>query len=158
MRHPHRKLLVWPRRAPKIDLLVRSLNLNFTNARTSRRPKLISPRRAPKINLPRLSPKLNYCFFFKSPTSSALPGMTSFTSPVPFSSLGFLLWHLWLSHPPHACINTCTQLTHALTNPCTKRKVLSLTKPKGNIYKTKNDNIKKIPPQLYYSFMAYQPL
>ena len=42
-----------------------------------------------------------------------------------------------------------TQCVH-LTNPCTKRKVLSLTKPKGNIYKTKNDNIKKIPPQLYY--------
>ena len=25
-----------------------------------------------------------------------------------------------------------------LTNPCTKRKVLSLTKPKGKIYKTKS--------------------
>ena len=37
------------------------------------------------------------------------------------------------------------------TNPCTKRKVLSLTKPIGKIYKTKNDNIKKIPPQLYYT-------
>ena len=60
----------------------------------------------------------------------------------PISYLGFLLWHLWLSHPPHACVNTCTQWVH-LTNPCTKRKVLSLTKPKGKIYKTKNDNIKK---------------
>ena len=27
--HPHRKLLVWPRRPPKIDFLVRSLNLNL---------------------------------------------------------------------------------------------------------------------------------
>ena len=34
--------------------------------------------------------------------------------------------------------------THALS-----RKVLSLTKPKDKIYKTKNDNIKKIHPQLY---------
>ena len=58
---------------------------------------------------------------------------------------GFLLWHLWLSHPPSARVNTCTQSVH-LTNPCTKRKVLSLTKPKGKIYKTKNDNIKKKYP------------
>ena len=34
--------------------------------------------------------------------------------------------------------------THALS-----RKVLSLTKPKDKIYKTKNDNIKKILLQLY---------
>ena len=34
--------------------------------------------------------------------------------------------------------------THALS-----RKVLSQTKPKGKIYKTKNDDIKKILPQLY---------
>ena len=59
------------------------------------------------------------------------------------SYLGVLLWHLRMSHPPRARVNTCTQLTHALTNPCTKRKVLSLTKPKGKIYKTKDDNIKK---------------
>ena len=74
--------------------------------------------------------------FFQIPKSSALPGMTSFTSPVPFSYLGFLLWHLWLSHPIRMCVNTCTQCVH-LTNPCTKQKVLGLTKPKGKIYKTK---------------------
>ena len=34
--------------------------------------------------------------------------------------------------------------THALS-----RKVLSLTKPKDKLYKTKNDNIKKILPQLF---------
>ena len=45
--------------------------------------------RGPKINLPRLSPKLNELLFFKSPKSSALPGMTSFTSSVPFPIRGF---------------------------------------------------------------------
>ncbi len=38
-----------------------------------------------------------------------------------------------------------------LTNPCTKRKVLILTKPKGKIYKTKS------PPQLYYNWCR-QPI
>ena len=52
---------------------------------------------------------------------------------------------------PRACVNTCTQCVH-LTNPCTKQKVLSLTKLKGKIYKTKNNNIKKFPPQLHYIF------
>ena len=63
--------------------------------------------------------------------------MTSFTSPGHNSYLGFLFWHLWIIHPTHARINTsahvCTKLTHALS-----RKVLSLTKPKGKIYKTKS--------------------
>ena len=62
--------------------------------------------------------------------------MTTFTSPVTFPTWGFLLWHLFLSHPPRSQVNTCTQCVH-LTNPCTKRTVLSLTKPKGQIYKTK---------------------
>ena len=58
-------------------------------------------------------------------------------TPGPISFLGVLLWHLWLSHPPRARVNTCTQCVY-LTNPCTKRKVLSLTKPKSKIYKTKS--------------------
>ena len=49
-----------------------------------------------------------------------------------------------------ARVNTCAQCVH-LTNPCTKQKILSLNKQKDKIYKTKNDNIKNIPPQLYYS-------
>ena len=57
--------------------------------------------------------------------------------PGPIYSLGFLLWHRWLSHPPRARVNTCAQCVH-LTNPCTKWNVLSLTKPKGKIYKTKS--------------------
>ena len=44
--------------------------------------------------------------------------------------LGFLLWHV-----RSACVNTCAHVH--LTNPFAERKVLSLTKPKGKIYKTK---------------------
>ena len=29
--------------------------------------------------------------------------------PSLISHLGFLLWHLWLSHPPHTSANTCAQ-------------------------------------------------
>ena len=47
------------------------------------------------------------------------------------------LEHLWTTHPPHvyvnSCAQVCTKLTHVLS-----REVLSLTKPKGKIYKTKS--------------------
>ena len=84
-------------------------------------------------------------FFFQIPKSSALPSMTSFTSPVPFTIWGFYC-DISDCHICPACtrVNTCTQCVH-LTNPCTKRKVLSQTKPKGKIYETKNDNITKNP-------------
>ena len=52
--------------------------------------------------------------------------------PWSYFYLGFLFWHLWMTHPTRMRENTY------LTNPCTKRKVLSLTKPKGKIYKTKS--------------------
>ena len=50
----------------------------------------------------------------KNPRPSLL-GMTSFTSP----GLGFLSWHLWLSHPPCVRVNTCVNVC---TYPCTKPK------------------------------------
>ena len=50
--------------------------------------------------------------FFQISKSLAFPGMTSFTSSGSISYLGFLLWHLWLSHPPLAHVNTCTQCVH----------------------------------------------
>ena len=50
---------------------------------------------------------------------------------------GLLFWHLWMTHPPRARVNTCThvctELTHALS-----QKVLILTKLKGKIYKMKS--------------------
>ena len=56
---------------------------------------------------------------------------------IPKSYLGFLFWHLWMTHPPRACAWTPALILH-LTNLCTELKVLSLTKPKGKIYKTKS--------------------
>ena len=75
-----------------------------------------------------------FCFFFFFFSNSKI---FSSSGHDVISYLGFLLWHLWLSHPPRARMNTCTQCVH-LTNPCTKWKVLSLTKPKGKIYKMKS--------------------
>ena len=60
--------------------------------------------------------------FFKSPNHQPIAsGHAVIHIPSHISYLGFLLWHLWLSHPPRARMNTCTQCVH-LTNPCTKPK------------------------------------
>ena len=111
-------------------------------------PQLVSPLRDSKNQLSPSKSETQLNAFFQIPKSSALPGMTSFTSLVQFP-----IWSFYCDisdcHIRPTRVNTCTQLTHAVTNPCTKRKVLSLTKPKGKIYETKNDNIKKIPPQIY---------
>ena len=85
--------------------------------------------------------------FFQIPKSSTHRFQAwCHSRPQSISYLGFLLWHLWLSHLPRAHVNTCTPCVH-LTNPCTKLK--------GKIYKTKNDNVKKIPPQLYNNWTTY---
>ena len=60
----------------------------------------------------------------------------SFTSPWSHFYLGFLFWHLWMTYPPcaqHEHLRSCFTLTHALSEG-----FLSLTKPKGKIYKTKS--------------------
>ena len=102
---------------------------------------LASPRS--EFQISRSAAKTQLTAFFQIPKIFSASGHDVIHVPGRISYLSFLLWHLWLSHPPRTRVNTCTQLTHALTNPCTKRKVLSLTKPKGVKYKTKNDNIKK---------------
>ena len=99
----------------------------------------VDPNRSRLDYLP-LDSNLNYCFFQISKSSARRFRAWRHSRPRFISYLGFLLEHLWLSHPPCARVNTCTQCVH-LTNPCTKRKVLSVTKPKGKIYKRKNDNI-----------------
>ena len=63
--------------------------------------------------------------------------MMSFTSPGRISYLGFLFWHLWMTHPRRARMWTPALMLH-LTNPWAKRKVPSLTKLKSKIYKTKS--------------------
>ena len=96
------------------------------------------PRRAPKVNrLPRTL-KLNLLTFLKSPKSSAhASGAWRHSHPsviIPFWDFYFDIceWHII---PAHAW--TPALMLH-LTNPCAKRKVVSLTKPKGKIYKTKS--------------------
>ena len=56
--------------------------------------------------------------------------------PVHILYLGFLLCHLWMIRPLPRAREHLRSCLH-LTNPCAKRKVLRLTKPKGKIYKTK---------------------
>ena len=77
--------------------------------------------------------------FLKSQKSSAhAPGAWCHSHPmVPIFYLGFLFWYLWMTHPLHARAWTPAFMLH-LTNACAKRKVLSLTKPIGKIYKTKS--------------------
>ena len=62
--------------------------------------------------------------------------MTSFTPPGHIFIRDFYFdiskWHILLARA------WTTALMLHLTNPCAKRKVLSLTKPKGKIYKTKS--------------------
>ena len=91
-----------------------------------------------KINSLRLSPNLNSPLLFKitKNPSISLPGMMLFTSPVTFPIWGFY-YDICDCHilPVRALMSAPT---YALS-----RKVLSLTKPKDKIYKTKNDSIKK---------------
>ena len=65
-----------------------------------------------------------------------LPGMTSFPSPCHICYLGFYFdipeWHILSTR------SWTPALMLYLTNPCTKRKVLILTKPKGKIHNTKS--------------------
>ena len=103
---PRHKLLVWPQRILKVNLLLRRQELNSL-------------------------------LFLKSPNPQpTFPDMTSFTSPSHIFYLGFYFdiseWHI-LSARAWTPV-----LMLYLTYPCTKRKVLILTKPKGNIYKMKS--------------------
>ena len=50
--------------------------------------------------------KLNLLTFLKS-----FRCMTSFTPPGHISYLGFLFWHLWMTHPPRARVNTCAHVS-----------------------------------------------
>ena len=93
----------------KATLLLRTARLNSTNWLFSNTPRILRAR---------------------------FQCMMSFTSSAQPFYLGFLFWHLWTTHPPratHPHLCSSLYLTHVLS-----RKVLSLTKPKGKIYKTKS--------------------
>ena len=104
---PRRKLLVWSRRAPKVNRLLRTL-------------------------------KFNSLTFLKSPKSAAhaFGAWRHSHPPVTFTLWDFYLdiseWHIL---PARAW--TPAFMLH-LSNLCAKWKVLSLTKPKVKIYKTKS--------------------
>ena len=94
------------------------------------------PRRTPKVNrLPRTL-KLNSTNWLFSNLSPRFRSWRHSHPPVIFTIWGF---HFDISewHIRSARAWTPTLMLH-LTNRCAKRKVLSLTKPKGKIYKTKS--------------------
>ena len=76
-----------------------------------------------KNRLDSSKPKSQLTVFFSNPRilSSSLPGMTSFTSLVPFHIWGFYCDICDCHIRPGARVNNCTQYVH-LTNPCTKPK------------------------------------
>ena len=87
-----------------------------------------------KFVWPRLGLNLNWLTFLKSQPSLPVRDVTHVPGHILY--LGFLCdiseWHA-----RSARTLTPALMLH-LTNPCAKRKVLSLTKPKGKIYKTKS--------------------
>ena len=91
--------------------------------------KVVWPRPGLNVDSVVWRQELNSLLFLKSQhPQPTLPDMTSFTSLVSFP-----IWEFYFD----ICEWTPALMLH-LTNPCTKRKVLILTKPKGKIYKTKS--------------------
>ena len=91
-----------------------ALALNSLTQQTSAHPaakQLDWPR--PDSNPNSLHPvsNLNSLIFFQNTQESLLvaSGHDVIHIPSPISYPGFLLWHLWLSHPPRASVNTCAQ-------------------------------------------------
>ena len=70
---------------------------------------LASPRLKNQLASPRS--EFQVCFFSKI-TQNPQPiasGHDVIHIPSPISNPFFLLWHLWLSHPPRTSVNTCAQ-------------------------------------------------
>ena len=98
--------------------IVSSQLTDQTNARTPRSPQtgLALPKFEKSTRFVQVQISTN-CFF---PKSLKIPAHRfrawRHYIPSPICSLGFLLWHLWLSHPPRTrmapCVNVCTY-------PCT---------------------------------------
>ena len=106
VQHPICKLLVWPQRAPKVNLSIRTQELNSL-------------------------------LFLKCQKSSAhASGAWCHSHPL----VSIPIWDFYFDisewHILSIRVWTLALMLH-LTNPCAKRKVLSLSKLKGKIYKTK---------------------
>ena len=88
------------------ELSAQSQNLNSLTQQTC------GASRRPQLDWPRPGSNLNWLLFQRSPKFLAHRFRAwCHSHPSPISYLGFLLWHLWLSHPPRASVN-CTQYVH----------------------------------------------
>ena len=100
--------------------------------------KVVWPRPDLNLNFPVRTQALNSLLFLKSPKSSAhASGAWRHSHPL----VSIPIWDFYFDisewHILSARAWTPALMLH-LTNPCAKRKVRSLTKPKGKIYKTKS--------------------
>ena len=118
-------------------LLYHQLSTQPTRGARSAQSRLASPSSESRLSRSEAGTQLTAFSQIPKIFSPRFRCRTSFTPPGPNFYLGFLFWHLWMTHPLRARVNTCahvcTKLTHAPS-----RKVLILTKPKGKIYKTKS--------------------
>ena len=112
-------------------LLHRQLSTQPTRSARSAQIRLASP--SSQSRLSRSEAGTQLCFFSNPPNPQPTIPVRDVTH-IPRSYFYFDIsdWHI-LS----ARAWTPALMLH-LTNPCAKRKVLSLTKPKGKIYKTKS--------------------
>ena len=115
-------------------LLHRQLSTQPTHGARSAQIRRASPSFESQLSHSEAGTQLTAFFSNLSPRFRCV---TSPPSPSLNFYLGFLFWHLWMTHPLRARVRTPVLMLH-LTNPCAKRKVLSLTKPKVKIYKTKS--------------------
>ena len=93
--------------------------------------KVVWPHPALKVNLLLLRRELNSAFSQISAHGSSAWHHPNTLVPVPIWDF-YLEWYIF-----SACAWTPASMLH-LTNPCTKRMILSLTKPNGKIYKKKS--------------------
>ena len=116
-------------------LLHRQLSTQPTRGARSAQSRLASPSSESRLSRSEAGTQLTD-FFQISKSSAHTSGHDVIHTSGPNSYLWFSFWHLLMTHPLRARITPALMLH--LTNPCAKRKVLSLTKPKGKIYKTKS--------------------
>ena len=116
-------------------LLHRQLSTQPTRGARSAQSRLASPRYESRPSRSEAGTQLTA--FSQIPKSS---DHTSCTWRHSHPLVPILLWDFYFDisewHILSACAWTPALMLH-LTNPCAERKVLCLTKPKGNIYKTK---------------------
>ena len=91
-------------------LLHRQLSTQPTRGARSAQSRLASPRS--NFQLSRSEAGTQHPAFSQIPKilSTRFRCVTSLTSPGPNSYLGFLFWHLWMTHPLCVRVNTCAHV------------------------------------------------